>query len=623
MRAFDSQDCQDCFAFENRYSTSFLELLRGVEFFGEAHVAEQDQNLRKAVELKMTLINRYPRILSFAFILVVLLVLPFQITDAAKRRHENNVRGKKDRHSVSRSEKGKKLAARDRRANNRRERLSARDTRRGGRSRISPRLSRRELRRDRAQSAREQAAMLKALERRRGRPLTKRERTAELRRMGSQRRREMLEARRRAEAARRAAIARQRALDQALRDEVQGMIARDNTSGEDPQVRRVAINALGNHAGTVVVMDPMTGKLYSIVNQEWGVRRGFKPCSTIKLVTGVAGLSENIIPPSELTLAADRPRMDLTSALARSDNAYFERVGSGIGFDKMIHYARELGLGEKTGANVSFESAGHLPEMGPGFALHRMFSYADGFEVTALQLGNLVSAMANGGKLLVPQIPNPQDNSAKFKTKVRRKLDIDGNVLQRMIPGMIGSVNYGSGRRAYDPMQTVAGKTGTCNGGGGSWVGLFTSYAPLANPRLAVVVITRGTDAHHHLPAAVAGQIYRDLHDRFGTPTNLQIASTPDDEEKEVGTEEGDDMMADQNAKDAANTDDSSAVATPSPAHKLLPESGPSNVKRVMNPINPPVQKTEAQKPATPAKTSMKPTIQPDNRPRRTQDKQP
>ena len=118
--------------------------------------------------------------------------------------------------------------------------------------------------------------------------------------MNSQRRREMLEARRRAEAARRAAIARQRALDQALRDEVQGMIARDNTSGEDPQVRRVAVNALGNHAGTVVVMDPMTGKVYSIVNQEWAVRRGFKPCSTIKLVTGVAGLSENVIRPSEL-----------------------------------------------------------------------------------------------------------------------------------------------------------------------------------------------------------------------------------------------------------------------------------------------------------------------------------
>lgn len=565
----------------------------------------------------MTFSNRYPRIFTSAFILIVLLVLPFHIADAAKKRAQNNDRAKNSRRGASRAD-SKKLSARDRRSN-RRERLSARDTRRGGRSRVSARLSRRDIRRERVQSAREQASLLNALERRRGRPLSKRERAAELRRMGSKRRREILEARRRAEAARRAAIARQRALDKALRDEVQGMISRDNTSGEDPQVRQVAINALGNHAGTVVVMDPMTGKVYSIVNQEWGVRRGFKPCSTIKLVTGVAGLSENIIPPSEVGLVSDRSRMDLTGALARSDNGYFERVGSGIGFDKMIRYAKELGLGEKTGANVPFEFAGRLPEMGPGFALHRMFSYADGFEVTALQLGNLVSAMANGGKLLVPQVPTPQDASAKFKPKVRRKLDIDGNVLQRMIPGMIGSVNYGSGRKAYDPLQTVAGKTGTCNGGGGSWVGLFTSYAPLANPKLAVVVITRGTDAHHHLPAAVAGRIYRDLHDRFGTPTNLQIASTPDDEEKEVGTEEGDDMIADQNGT-AADTEESNAVAAPSPTHKLVPESAPSNVKRVMNPINTAAAKTDTQKPVTPAKAALPPSTQPETRPRRTQD---
>jgi penicillin-binding protein 2 len=563
----------------------------------------------------MTLLNRHPRNIRFAFILIAFLVLPFQITAAAKKRHESNTHAKKTSRVAARTERGKKLSARDRRSN-KRERLSAKELRRGGKVH----LSRRELKRDRAQSAREQAAQLKALERRRGRPLNKRERAAEMRRMNSQRRREMLEARRRAEAARRAAIARQRALDQALRDEVQGMIARDNTAGEDQQVRRVAINALGNHAGTVVVMDPMTGKVYSIVNQEWALRRGFKPCSTIKLVTGVAGLSENVIQP-ELTQVSDN-RMDLTSALAHSDNSYFERVGSGIGFDKMIHYAREMGLGEKTGANVPFEYAGRLPEMGPGFALHRMFSYADGFEVTALQLGNLVSAMANGGKLLVPQIPNPQDPSAKFKTKVRRKLDIDGNVLQRMIPGMIGSVNYGSGRRAYDPLQTVAGKTGTCNGGGGSWVGLFTSYAPLANPRLAVVVITRGTDAHHHLPAAVAGQIYRDLHERFGTPTNLQIASTPDDEEKEVGTEEGDDMIADQNGTDTEGSDKTAATATPAPTHKLVPGSSPSNVKRVLNPINSPAQK-DSQKSTAPAKSSVPPPSQPENRPRRTQDLEP
>ena len=91
----------------------------------------------------------------------------------------------------------------------------------------------------------------------------------------------------------------------------------------------------------------MIGRVYSVVNQEWALHRGFKPCSTIKLVTGVAGLSEKIIPPVET--ASEGFRLDLTSALAHSNNPYFEQVGSHLGFDRMVTYAKEMGLGEKTG----------------------------------------------------------------------------------------------------------------------------------------------------------------------------------------------------------------------------------------------------------------------------------
>ena len=566
----------------------------------------------------MTLMNRHPRTFNIALILFVLFVFSFPSSVLARKRHADPPRRKAARVEKNRNDRGRKLSARERRAAKRDERLSARDSRRGRGAKSK--LSKRELRRE---SARELAASLKARERKLGRPLSKRERTAELRRQAAQRRREILEARRRAEAARLAAIARQRAIDEALRNEVQAMIARDNIIGEDTEVRRVAVNALGHHAGTVVVMDPMNGKVYSIVNQEWALRRGFKPCSTIKLVTGVAGLSENIIPPSE-SLVSDHPRMDLTSALAHSDNSYFEHVGSSLGFDKMVHYARELGLGEKTGLNVPFEYSGRLPEMKPGFTVRRMFSYADGFEVTPLQLGSLVSAMANGGKLYEPQVPRTAQEAARFKGKVRRKLNIDSAVWQRMIPGMVGAVNYGSGRRAYNPTQTVAGKTGTCNGGEGSWVGLFTSYAPLANPKLAVVVITRGTDAHRHVPAAVAGQIYRDLSRRFGTPTQMQIASAPDDEENEE-----DSIAAQTEADDSSQTsNNANTAAAPAPTPLPLVNSpAPRNtVRTVLMPIpsrNVPTSNAANSKSATAPKDASKATSQPDDRVRRTQSPRP
>ncbi|HEY0764155.1 MAG TPA: penicillin-binding transpeptidase domain-containing protein [Pyrinomonadaceae bacterium] len=465
----------------------------------------------------------------------------------------------------------------------------ARSSRRGRGGRVTAR----DLRRQRAVSAREQASAIKALERRLHRPLTRRERAAEMRRMGARSRRALLEARRRAEAARRAAIARQMAIDKAMRDEVQSYIAKDDVSGEDPEVRRVAMNALGFHAGTVVVMDPMTGRVYSMVNQEWALRRGFKPCSTIKLVTGVAGLSENAIPA--IDTVGDGYRIDLTSALAHSDNGFFQQVGTKIGTEKMVTYARELGLGEKTGINVPFEFPGRLPEVKPDVLERRIFSHADGFEVTPMQMATLVSAMANGGKLLVPQIAHSTKEASKMGVKVKRQLPVTTEVWQRMVPGMVGAVNYGTARKSYDPTQTVAGKTGTCIGQGG-WVGSFTSYAPLANPRLAVVVIAQGTDGRRHFPAAVAGEIYRQLNHRFGTAINLQVASTLDDEEKEVADAEAaadaDAANADATTTETNGDTTKAATATATPAPVVAPTankpaaSEPKNtVKRVLMPL--------------------------------------
>src|SRR6201988_3702027 len=511
----------------------------------------------------MTLDFYSPKSRRLVFILFVLICLAFSGTAFGKKKSSAG--------RSARSQKSRKASARSRATSRRGGRQLARSSRRGRGGRVTAR----DLRRQRVLVAREQSNAIRARERRLGRPLTKRERAAELRRVSARSRRAILEARRRAEAARRAAIARQMAIDNAMRNEVQSYNAKDDLTGEDPEVRRVAVNALGNHAGTVVVMDPMTGRVYSMVNQEWALRRGFKPCSTIKLVTGVAGLSENAIPA--IDTVGDGYRIDLTSALAHSDNGFFQQVGTKIGTEKMVTYARELGLGEKTGINVPFEFPGKLPEVKP------------------VQMATLVSAMANGGRLLVPQIAHSTKEASKMNVKVKRQLPFTTDVFQRMVPGMVGAVNYGTARKSYDPTQTVAGKTGTCIGQGG-WVGSFTSYAPLANPRLAVVVIAQGTDGRRHFPAAVAGGIFGQLNHRFGTAINLQVASTLDDEEKEVADAEAD---AENAAADAAVTERNgktpqgpTATAPPAPTNTVAPAAAKpatseprSTVKRVLMPL--------------------------------------
>lgn len=580
----------------------------------------------------MNLNARSPYSLRFALILLILIPFVCSGTVFGKKKQARSSRTKASRTKVARAEKGRKSTARNRRTT-RRGRV-ARNTRRGKRTRMSAR----EVRLRKRQIAREQSASLKALERRLRRPLTRRERAAELRRVASRHRHAMEAARRRAEAARRAAIARQRAIEKAMRDEVQALIARDDTTGEDLEVRRAALNALGNHIGTAVVMDPITGRIYSMVNQEWALRRGFKPCSTIKLVTGVAGLAEKVIDPVNTAAVSDKYNIDLTDALAYSNNTYFQQVGGRVGYEKMMSYARDFGLGERTGVNVPNEYPGRLPSEKSGFALNRMSSHGDDFEVTALQLATLVSAMGNGGKLLVPRVARTAEEQSSFKPKVKRQIDIEQEAWRRMVPGMVGAVNYGSGKKAYDPLQTVAGKTGTCIGQGG-WLGLFTSYAPLANPRLAVVVISRGPDARKHFPAAVAGKIYRELNGRFGTPLNLQLAKTPDAEDPkaaELNEEEKDAAEADAaeaaaaeaNAEEAIAADaTNTAVPTDTARPAVVTEApAPRNtVKSVLMQIDrrpADATKTTSSKPTGAAKTTQAPAksvISADERPRRAQ----
>jgi hypothetical protein len=260
-------------------------------------------------------------------------------------------------------------------------------------------------------------------------------------------------------------------------------------------------------------MEAQTGKVLTIVNQEWAVRSGIKPCSTIKLVTGVAGLNEGVISKEDGSVRNTRTRRALDDALAFSDNGYFQHVGSNIGSPKMIEYAKDMGLGEPTGLNAPGEYAGKLPY---GNNNVRIYSHGDDFEVTTLQLAVLVSEISNGGMRLIPRTPRNEIEKTSFQPFMRSRLDLPQQNLRRVIPGMMGAAEYGTARRGVDASLGIAGKTGSCISKG-SWVGLFASVAPIEKPKYSVVVITRA--------AAVAGQVYRALSPQL-VRTDRNLAQT-------------------------------------------------------------------------------------------------
>jgi penicillin-binding protein 2 len=173
----------------------------------------------------------------------------------------------------------------------------------------------------------------------------------------------------------------------------------------------------------------------------------------------------------------------------------------------MIAYAKRLGLGQPTGINLERENPGKLPY---GNNNPRIYSHADDFEVTPLQLAVMVTAIANGGERVVPKVSKARVERTSMTRSVRGVIGLPDRSINGVIPGMIGAAEYGTARRGVDASMGVAGKTGSCIGRG-SWVGLFASVAPIEDPKYAVVVITRGQSERGRIAAAIAGQIYKTL----------------------------------------------------------------------------------------------------------------
>lgn len=298
------------------------------------------------------------------------------------------------------------------------------------------------------------------------------------------------------------------------------MTAGDSTAGEDPVVRAAAIEALGNMNGTVVSIDPSSGRILAMVNQKLALSAGAEPCSTIKVAVALAALQEGLIKSDTPVNLGGHYSLDLTHALAKSVNLYFEVLGRAMGFERVKHYANEFGLGELAGYEIPGEQLGtypdtELPQAQGGVG--RMCSFGESISMTPLQLGALVSAIANGGTLYYLQHPTTPEEVEAFTPKVKRLLDIKASIPE-ILPGMQGAVNFSNGTarslRTNFAQFPVYGKTGTCSNRGTRY-GWFVSYADAPTGRIVTVIFLEGGRPTFGPKAAeLTGEFYKALYDR-------------------------------------------------------------------------------------------------------------
>lgn len=272
----------------------------------------------------------------------------------------------------------------------------------------------------------------------------------------------------------------------------------------------------------------------------------YPPGSIVKIVMASAGLQEGTISSSTSMVTPPAIKIgdynfpdwkdhsyestDVERAIAESNDVFFYAVGGGfdkirgLGIDRIKKYWQLFGLGEKTGIDLPGEASGLLPDnawklktqKSPWFigdTYHASIGQGD-LLVTPIQMLRATAMIANGGKLLEPELVNRIVNHAgttvkEFGPRVERQNFISDSVIKTVQRGMRQTVVSGSARSILGDFPIpVAGKTGTAqfmnNAKTHAW---FECYAPYDNPQIAVIVLVEGGGEGYD----VAGPVAKDI----------------------------------------------------------------------------------------------------------------
>ena len=273
----------------------------------------------------------------------------------------------------------------------------------------------------------------------------------------------------------------------------------------------------------------------------------YPPGSIFKLIVAIAGLESGAITPE--TRYSDpgyfmlgnhkfddwkkggHGSLDLRGAIVNSCNVYFYQAGLRTGIDEIVRVSRDFGLGEPPGLGLGDEAKGSLPNphakgrgQGPWTAGNTVVSsIGQGLVVTSpMQLLAMVSAIANGGTVYRPWVVKKivslaGDVVEQYEPEAIRRVDVKPETLAFVRQAMLGVVNEGTGARSKIPGVPIGGKTGTAqvvkkgdekrnpDVKDHAW---FVSFAPVDNPKIAVVVLVENGGFGGLVAAPVAKAVY-------------------------------------------------------------------------------------------------------------------
>ena len=335
-----------------------------------------------------------------------------------------------------------------------------------------------------------------------------------------------------------------------------------------PGAQRAALQALGGQKGSVVAIEPDSGRIRvmaSIPGFDPGELRsrrrfealqrddanspllnratqaGYPPGSTFKVVTAAAALDSGRFRP-ETVLDASSPKeisgvplenfdnkdfgpTDMTRALTFSVNTYWAQVGEKLGTRRMGEYMERFGFYAKPPLDYPSDQRASSGEykgtdlLSPNSRLidvGRMAIGQDKLRVTPLQMAQVAATVANDGVMMKPRLTEEvTDRDGRVVEEIEP--DIASRVMKRSSARalgkmMTGVVREGTGTAAALQGIEVAGKTGTAERGGEVNQPWFIGFAPVSRPRIAIAVtVERSTGQGGTVAAPIAKQVLEAL----------------------------------------------------------------------------------------------------------------
>lgn len=339
---------------------------------------------------------------------------------------------------------------------------------------------------------------------------------------------------------------------------------------------REAMEVNGAEAVRVLVMNPQTGEILASVSkpdydpnnpprndvkQLTSLMRNtvytdaYEPGSTFKMITMSACLEEKLARLNEyffcsgsIYVEGGRVRCwgnphgseSLTQALENSCNPVFVELGLRLGTETFYDYLDAFGFGQKTGVDIPGEGTGILisREKVKRVDIARI-GFGQSIAVTPVQLLTAACAVVNGGNLMTPYV-------------VKEIIAPDGTIIEKNHPVVKGNpispetsavmrkmlesvVTNGGGKNAYISGYHVGGKTGTAQVyvdgqvSSDKHIGSFLGFAPMDNPRIAVLMIVDRADLRPDYGSVTAAPFARDILQK-----SLLYMGVAKDEDKEI-----------------------------------------------------------------------------------------